>query len=136
MMERLFRDRNIGDYSYDKTVDTEESERDIRDAETMIAAIANPDPTLTGPRNHAWTASNPNRRAVLAANDNLTSSVVSKVSPICGSRLQQVVQHRIRLIIFVGSGFISDFRPLTSDVRLLFSDLWQRTGLTLRQRIK
>lgn len=41
MMERLFRDRNIGDYSYDKTVDTEASERDIRDAETMIAAIAN-----------------------------------------------------------------------------------------------
>jgi uncharacterized protein (UPF0332 family) len=40
IMERLFRDRNIGDYSYDKSVDAEESERDIRDAEKVIQAIA------------------------------------------------------------------------------------------------
>lgn len=40
IVERLFRDRNIGDYSYDKSVDTEESERNIQDAEKMIRAIA------------------------------------------------------------------------------------------------
>lgn len=40
IMERLFRDRNIGDYSYDKSVDAEESERDIRDAEKVLKAIA------------------------------------------------------------------------------------------------
>ena len=40
MIERLFMDRNIGDYSYDKTVEAEESERDIQDAEKIIKAIA------------------------------------------------------------------------------------------------
>lgn len=40
IIERLFRDRNIGDYSYDKTIDAEESERDVRDAEKIIKAIA------------------------------------------------------------------------------------------------
>jgi uncharacterized protein (UPF0332 family) len=40
IIERLFRDRNIGDYSYDKSVDAEESARDVRDAEKMIKAVA------------------------------------------------------------------------------------------------
>ncbi|HHT9135529.1 MAG TPA: HEPN domain-containing protein [Candidatus Avalokitesvara rifleensis] len=38
-IERLFRDRQVGDYGYEETLSKKDSEQDIADAETVVSAI-------------------------------------------------------------------------------------------------
>ncbi len=38
-IERIFEDRQIGDYEYEETISKEDSEQDIADAETIVNAI-------------------------------------------------------------------------------------------------
>lgn len=38
-IQRIFRDRQTGDYEYEKTISEKESEQDITDAETIVNAI-------------------------------------------------------------------------------------------------
>ncbi len=59
---------------------------------------------INRPKESSLTSIRSRRRAVLAMNQKLISSVVTAVPPICGPLLQHAVRIAYELISFVGSG--------------------------------